>query len=194
MKRFILFFGIIAFSFGNLLNAQELMRVYDSHTGLYGYKYEDSDKWVVKPQYMHAGDFYNGLACVIKEKGYHKDKHGAILCSKCFAGYIDEKGKIAIPLKFEWANDFSEGLAVVKVWDETSIFYWRFGYIDTKGTLVIPARYDYAEPFRNGQAKVRWYDERGYCWEAYIDQEGRRGEKSQVGNSRLPIGQTKPRW
>lgn len=194
MKRFILFFGILAFCSGNILCAQELVRVRDTRTGLFGYKYENSDKWVVKPKYTHAGDFHDGLAVIIKEKGYHKDKYGSILCVKCFAGYIDESGKIVIPLKFEWANDFHEGLAVVKVWDETSIFYWRYGYIDTSGRFVIPPRYDSAEPFRNGQAQVRWHDEYGFCWEAYIDEYGHQGPARQVGNSRLPEGQTRPRW
>lgn len=194
MKRKILFCLTVACYIWNILTAQNLVPIRDSRTGLYGYKYENSDKWVVKPKYTQVGYFSEGLAFVIKEKGVHKKKGGGILCTKHLAGYIDEKGKIAIPLKFEWANDFSEGLAVVKIWDETSVFYWRFGYIDKSGHIVIPPIYDYAEEFRNGRAKVKWYDEYGICWATYIDIYGNEGKKWQDGNSKIPGGQTRPRW
>jgi hypothetical protein len=194
MKRLFLL-CIMACCLANMLTtAQNLVPVEDPRTGLYGYKQEGSDKWVVKPKFYIANHFREGLAVVIKKKGIHTDEHGSMLCPKYFAGYIDETGKIVIPLKFEWTNDFHEGLAVVKVWDDTSIFRWRFGYIDTSGRFVVPPIYDSADDFRNGRAHVRWYDEYGFCWETYIDEFGREGERRQVGNSRLPEGQTRPRW
>lgn len=45
-----------------------------------------------------------------------------------------------------------------------------------------------------GYAHVRWYDEYGYCWAATIDKNGRQINKWQYGNTRLPEGETKPRW
>ena len=189
MKRVLLILFALAFVWGNVLCAQELMRVCDKRTGLYGYKYENSDKWVVKPQYYTAGYFHEGLAYVIKKKGRH-DKSSP----KYFAGYIDQTGKIVIPLKFEWANDFHEGIAAVKVWDDTSIFHWRYGYIDTTGRYIVPPIYNYVEDFKGGYAHVRWYDEYGYCWAATIDKNGRQVNKWQYGNTRLPEGETKPRW
>lgn len=193
MKRCMsLVFAITLMLGGNMLSAQNLIREQDNRTGLYGYKYENSDKWVVKPKYEHAGYFYEGLAYVIQRKGVHKER-GSVICDKFVAGYINERGKIAIPLRFEWANDFHEGLAVVKVWDDTSIFHWRFGYIDMSGHFVIPPIYDYADEFRNGRAKVKWYDGQGYCHAAYIDENGKYDHEWKEGN-RLPMGQTKPRW
>ncbi len=193
MKRLFLFVCVITLMLGgNRLFAQYLIPVQDDYTGLFGYKYENSDKWVVKPKYEHAGYFNDGLAYVIQRKGVHKEK-GSVLCDKYRAGYINEKGKIVIPLKFEWANDFNEGLAVVKVWDNTSIFHWRFGYIDMSGHFVIPPIYDYAEEFRNGRAKVKWYDGFGYCHGAFIDENGNYDHEWKEGG-RLPMGQTRPKW
>ena len=93
MKRLLLL-CIMACCLGNMLTAQNLVPVEDSRTGLYGYKQEGSDKWIVKPKYYIANHFREGLAVVIKKKGIHKDEHGSMLCPKYFAGYIDETGKI----------------------------------------------------------------------------------------------------
>ncbi len=60
-------------------------------------------------------------------------------------GYIDRTGKIIIPAQFERAEDFSEGLAIVKVGE-------RFGCIDKTGKLVIPARFNFISKFKNGLA------------------------------------------
>lgn len=188
MKRIFLLLIAVLWSIGSLLNAQELVRAKDPRTGLYGYKYENSKKWVVKPKYYQAGYFHEGLAYVIKKKGRHEKSS-----PKYFAGYIDQTGKIVIPLQFEWANDFHEGIAAVKIWDDTSIFHWRYGYIDTAGNFVIPPIYDYVEDYKNGKAKVKWYDEYGYCHGAYIDLQGNAVHEWQEGG-RLPEGQTRPRW
>ena len=45
-------------------------------------------------------------------------------------GYEDEKGNIQIPAKFEWANEFSEGLA----WVSNNGVYC---FINEDGTIVI---------------------------------------------------------
>ena len=78
MKRIFLLLIAVLWSIGSLLNAQELVRAKDPRTGLYGYKYENSKKWVVKPKYYQAGYFHEGLAYVIKKKGrqVHKWQYG----------------------------------------------------------------------------------------------------------------------
>ena len=48
---------------------------------------------------------------------------------------------------FEWAGDFSEGLAPVEIGGFV-------GYINRKGDTVIEARFTYAEGFRDGRALV----------------------------------------
>lgn len=64
-------------------------------------------------------------------------------------GYVDESGKVVIAPRFDGADAFSEGLAVVL--DSAG----RFGYIDSQGTFAIPAVYRHARAFRNGFAPVR---------------------------------------
>jgi len=69
-------------------------------------------------------------------------------------GYIDKTGKIVIPLQFEAAEPFSEGLAAVVVHNRESTFFMKRGFIDRTGALVIPAQFMQAQPFRNGRAAV----------------------------------------
>lgn len=58
-------------------------------------------------------------------------------------------------IRFEWAGDFSEGLAPVQVGG-------RYGWIDTAGTMIIPARYEGAGPFTYGRAAFQSGGRWGY--------------------------------
>jgi hypothetical protein len=60
-------------------------------------------------------------------------------------GYIDPSGKLVIPAFFDWASDFSEGLAAVKM-DEA------WGYADQSGKFVVTPRFDVASDFYDGKA------------------------------------------
>jgi len=63
------------------------------------------------------------------------------------AGFIDKTGRIQIPIRFSWAQGFSEGLAAVRVGD-------RWGYINSTGTITIQPRFFYATSFVDGLALV----------------------------------------
>jgi WD40 repeat protein len=63
-------------------------------------------------------------------------------------GYIDRNGKIVIEPRFDSADEFSEGLALI----ETN---GKWGFIDTNGTVVIEARYSSAHKFSEGLARVQ---------------------------------------
>ena len=65
---------------------------------------------------------------------------------KC--GFLNTKGEIVIPPKFDVAQYFTEGLCAVKQNN-------KWGYINKQGKIVIPIKYDYALPFRRGYAKVQ---------------------------------------
>ena len=92
-------------------------------------------------------------------------------------GYIDQKGKEVIELKYvDVANEFSEGLAYA------SPSYFEsgggmYGFINEKGEMVIKANWDKVENFSQGAARVgviKGYDEFSkpeYKW-ALIDKEG----------------------
>lgn len=62
-------------------------------------------------------------------------------------GYINEKGIVVIEPKFLNGNDFSDGLASVRL-------SGRYGFIDKSGDFVIQPKYDYALSFNNGIACV----------------------------------------
>lgn len=62
-------------------------------------------------------------------------------------GYIDHTGKIIIPLQFEGANEFHEGLALVTA-NGKKLF------IDTTGRVVIRPNFDIVNNFSEGLAAV----------------------------------------
>lgn len=97
-------------------------------------------KEIVAPngKYTWARDFSGGLACVgtVNENG-----------ESITAGFINKTGALAIPLIFQNANSFSEGLAQVKK-------NGKWGYINKTGTMIIPAIYENSLPFKYGMAAV----------------------------------------
>ena len=62
-------------------------------------------------------------------------------------GFIDRTGKIAIPLQFDSANDFHEGLALVAA-NGKKLF------IDASGRIVITPQFDIVDDFSEGLAAV----------------------------------------
>lgn len=78
-----------------------------------------------------------------------------------YHGYIDSTGRTIIPLRFDEARPFAEGLAAVQI-------RGLYGYIDTLGTIVIPPRFEYGADFSEG---VAWVQDGSTRW--YIDRTGR---------------------
>lgn len=108
------------------------------------------------PQLTENPSFQNGLAKVAKKTG-----------STVHYGFIDAKGKEAIPLK-EWSVEpFSDGLALISdnSGDRREIYF-----VDTKGTkiLSLDGRYSRAYSFYSGLARVEKGGKIGY-----IDKNGR---------------------
>jgi WG containing repeat len=67
-------------------------------------------------------------------------------------GYADEKGQLIIPYKYALAQNFSEGLAAVKINKEYP--HDRWGFIDADGSTVLPFKFFEPTPFNNGLTKV----------------------------------------
>lgn len=75
-------------------------------------------------------------------------------------GFVNRNGKVIIEPRYQWAEDFSEGLAAVMVGD-----HW--GFIDASGKTVIEPRYSWAGSFKEKRAVVQMEGKYGY-----IDQYG----------------------
>lgn len=79
-------------------------------------------------------------------------------------GYRNKAEKVIIEPQFDWADEFSEDRAVVRV-------DGKFGYIDQMGRAVIDVRYDYATRFSDGLAGVT-FRRRTRNEAGYIDRDG----------------------
>lgn len=95
-------------------------------------------KTILETDYVIVSNFHFGLAMAKKEDGKH--------------GFIDLLGNVAIPFIYDWALDFSSGLAAVGVGEVNE---WRKGYIDKTGRVVVPLEYEIASNIFEGLAVVR---------------------------------------
>jgi WG containing repeat len=97
------------------------------------------------------------------------------------SGFMDRTGRMVIEPQFDDADNFSEGLAPVKIGsDETTWcpreesgsrkgFTMKWGFIDKTGKLVIPAQYESVSQFSEGLAAIN------SCNEAFfIDPTGKK--------------------
>ncbi|MBL8892846.1 MAG: WG repeat-containing protein [Planctomycetaceae bacterium] len=101
--------------------------------GLFGFVDADGNI-IIKPQFVAASEFTDGLACVCRERLF---------------GYIDRTGEFVIPPRFQYANEFAEGLAGVQIEEG------KWGFIDQTGKLVLAANYNWVNRgFRQGLAQV----------------------------------------
>ncbi len=118
--------------------------------------YIDHDgKFAIEPQYFRASDFSEGIASVqitppnsqfislnnrqafepqfkkFNSYGFSKFSEGLAIVKENNgnSGYMDHAGNIVIEIKFGAANDFHNGLALVRL-DE------NWGYIDATGTMI----------------------------------------------------------
>lgn len=82
-------------------------------------------------------EFTEGLAVMYKTKNRID-----------YYGYIDVNGNETIPFQYEYGENFSEGLALVRQ-------NRKFGFIDNKGKVIIPFKFDDADSFKHRKARVR---------------------------------------
>ncbi|MDR2146809.1 MAG: WG repeat-containing protein [Tannerella sp.] len=70
-------------------------------------------------------------------------------------GFIDRTGKEIIPLKYDFAGNFVDGLSCVELGD-------KYGFIDRTGKEAIPLKYDFAESFEYGMSRVKLNGKYGF--------------------------------
>jgi hypothetical protein len=73
-------------------------------------------------------------------------------------GYTNTRGRMTIKPEFDWAFDFSEGLALVNIGGSKNemgyVIGGKWGYIEPKGRIVINPQFDDAKDFSQGLALV----------------------------------------
>jgi hypothetical protein len=114
---------------------------------------------VIQPIFDIAFDFSEGLAAV----GTIESADDSVIQRM---GYIDGSGQEIVPLQYEWAGNFSEGLAVVAIEKRGNIL---FGYINRQGDTVVTHQYTFASNFSNGRALVLNEEDNFF---GYIDPNG----------------------
>ena len=176
--------------------------VIENEDGSWGHGYIKSNGEVIaEPQFYSAWEFKNGMARVkiMDKTSYYTsyiDTNGVLLKQKfgwlsheftpdglCMVrdyetekwGFINKKGEYVIKPRFDEVEDFSEGLARVKV-------DGKYGYVDYEGKMVVKPQFDIAEDFSEGLAQViidtyEWHQEDdGRQWQIrkiyYIDKAG----------------------
>ena len=91
-----------------------------------------------------VGSFSNGRLRVELRKGLYS-----------FFGFLDPSGSIVIDPDFSYAEDFSEGVAVVMVSSEIDFGTAKFGYIKPSGQFAIEPQFKWARSFHQGAAGVQ---------------------------------------
>ncbi len=114
---------------------------------------------MVIPANLSVGDsFREGLAAVVPDGPCRITNGGSCDYSRlaptgsfarhdCRFVFIDKTGRPVTGQRYDSAQEYSEGLAGVRVGD-------LWGYVDHAGKWVIPARFTSAAPFSDGLARV----------------------------------------
>ena len=131
---------------------------------------------VIEPQFDYAFPFSEGLSAVsVDNKWGYVDRNGILVIEPQFLrsvgpfhggrayvwqgdkmGFIDQTGKIVIKPQFDYGDNFSEGLAKMRI---GSCPTGGRGYIDDIGNWVIPPIFKAAGTLRNGVAFVRTFND-----------------------------------
>lgn len=154
----------------------------DPVTHLWGYR-DPNGFVVIKPRFTVARDFsVQGLAAVADQSGWKFiDRKGKVLIKPYLLdngpdpfqeglarfkkagkiGFFDERGRIVIPPRFEFAAPFSEdraafcrGCREVSEGEHRTLKGGSWGFIDKIGRIVISPRFQKAKPFEQGKAEV----------------------------------------
>ena len=164
--------------------SEGLALVRDAESGKWGYLAIDGS-WAIEPTFAESvyfpglapvGPFSDGLAWfqtiniqprnVTDAQGdLVRDEQGNIVKENYPIerwGYIDTRGEVVIDPKFLGAQDFSEGLAGVRIRSHDA-----WGFINRKGRTVITPQFDGVGRFVDGLCPAR----KGELW-GYIDTDG----------------------
>ncbi|MGP1569859.1 MAG: WG repeat-containing protein [Eubacteriales bacterium] len=77
---------------------------------------------------------------VVKEGMIFAQKNGKL-------GFLKSNGKVAVDFKYDYAEDFNKGVAVVGLLNNENIMY---GVIDKSGKVIVPLKYNYVSKMNEG--------------------------------------------
>jgi hypothetical protein len=144
----------------NFYDSQEKQNLFRVNlNGKYGF-IDSTAKEVIPLIYDDIGDYNEGLA-IVSIKDQLKEKENYLDCdcydrtAKCKYGFIDETGKIVIPLIYDNAEDFINGKSVIKLNN-------KWGVINSKGKYIIPVIYDELIPLSDNLIKIKLNNKYGF--------------------------------
>lgn len=143
-----------------------------------GGKYGFVDKqgtYIINPEYDAAGDFHEGMARVglLERTRTVKRREGDDIEVKVFKwGFLDREGNRVIPMRYDSAGDFHEGLARVTVGmkhdEDGQLSGGQSGFMDRTGKAVLRFSYQWAGDFAEGVAPVG-----SFGTLSYVDKKGK---------------------
>lgn len=112
-------------SYGYAISSQQKkLIIKQDDKGYYGYAYEGSSSYYLKPKYKYASDFENGYAIVAVEKSH-----------SLLFGLIDDMGKYTIKPSYETL--YREGNAIV-----SKDISGKQGLIDSRGNVILECKFE----------------------------------------------------
>jgi hypothetical protein len=184
----VLFAVMVLFWMGTACAMEAPSPFEDPSTHLWGYR-KANGFVVIKPRFAVAQDFSaQGLAAVADDSGWkYIDRNGKVLIRPFLLdngpdpfqeglarfkkagkfGFFDERGRVVIAPRFDFAAPFSEGRAAfcrgcreVAEGEHRSLNGGLWGFLDKMGRIVISPRFQKAGSFEQGKAGVmlngRW--------------------------------------
>lgn len=144
-----------------LTYSEGMAAFYDDAEGAYGFMDINGNE-VVKAKYLRVRGFSDGLAWATRFEA-KINFNGGKDDSGFFDFYIDKKGKEVINLgtKYDYAGDFSDGIAIVEKKK-------KYGFINKKGKEIVKPIYDDAFKANEGMAIVK----KGKKW-GYVNNKGK---------------------
>lgn len=130
---------------------------------------DKSQKYITREEVLgfidKSGEFVESLK-FIEERTRFNDGLAKVRTGDKF-GYVDRTGKFISKERYAEAEDFKEGLAVIKLetsgsFTENEAYKFKYGFIDKSGKMVIKPQFDHAESFSEGLAAVSVGDKSGY--------------------------------
>jgi hypothetical protein len=100
--------------------------------------------YIIPPEYISISPFVNNLTLVSKYEGESYKRK---------SGYFNRKGKVVIPIIYDEAESFSNGVALVGRLNDFN--QMEFSYLDAYGKEKFPYKYEFAYSFKESITFVR---------------------------------------